>query len=117
LEKKIEERLYDFALRIIEIVRMLPKDMVAHEIGKQLLRSGTSIAANYEEAKGAFSREDFTYKIAISFKEARETNLWLRLLRDSKLTTGIDLDDSIRESTEIRNILGKSVSTAKKNKK
>ena len=84
---------------------------------RTLHRAGTSIAANYEEAKGAFSKEDFTYKIGISFKEARETNLWLRLLKDSGVMTVEVLDSIIQESEEIRNILGKSFSTARKKNK
>ena len=116
MEKNLENRLYDFALEIISLVRELPKEMVAQEIGKQLLRAGTSIAANYEEAKGAFSREDFAYKIAISFKEAREANLWLRLLKDSYIIEDKSLEAILQESVEIRNILGKSVSTARKKK-
>ena len=113
MKRSLDKRLYEFALKIINLVRALPKEMVAQEIGKQLLRSGTSIAANYEEAKGAFSKEDFAYKIGISFKEARETNLWLKLLRDSGITIDTNIIPILQESIEIRNILGKSVSTVK----
>jgi four helix bundle protein len=81
-----------------------------------LLRAGSSVAANYEEATGAFSREDFIYKVSVAFKEAKETNLWLRLLRDSGIATGNEIQRLIQESEEIRNILGKSVVTAKKKK-
>ncbi len=112
---KLRERFYGFALRVITLVRHLPKDMVAQEIGRKLLRSATSIAANYEEAAGAFSREDFIYKISIAFKEARETNLWLRLLKDTGFLMR-DVEELIRESESVRNILGKSVSTAKDRK-
>ena len=108
--------MYNFALRIISIVRALPKEVAGYEIGRQLLRAGTSILANYEEARGAFSKEDFVYKISICFKEARETTVWLKLLKDSGLIRGKEIDNAIQESEEIRNILGKSVSTAKKNK-
>lgn len=89
--KELRDRFYNFALSIIKFVRSLPKEMAAYEIGKQLLRAGTSIATNYEEATGAFSKEDFTYKISIAFKEAKEANLWLRLLKDS----GIVNDEEI----------------------
>jgi four helix bundle protein len=75
--KDLKDRLYDFALKIVLLVKNLPKEIAAYEIGRQLVKAGTSIAANYEEAKGAFSKEDFIYKISIAFKEARETNLWL----------------------------------------
>ncbi|MBI5328192.1 MAG: four helix bundle protein [Deltaproteobacteria bacterium] len=113
--EELGKRFYDFALRIIRLVRKLPKEIAANEIGRQLLRSGTSIAANYEEATGAFSREDFTYKLSIAFKETKETTLWLRLLRDSGIS-GDEIGDIIKESEEIRNILGKSVKTAKENR-
>ena len=86
------ERLYDFALRIIKLVRSLPKEMAALEVGRQLLHSGTSIAANYEEAAAAFSKEDFTYKLSIAFKESKEANLWLRLLRDSNLVQSQEVE-------------------------
>jgi len=114
--EELRERFYKFALEVIKLVRTLPKEIVAHEIGKQLLRSGCSVAANYEEATGAFSREDFIYKVSVAFKEARETNLWLRLLRDSAIAMEDNIRPLIKESEEIRNILGRSVSTAKKRK-
>jgi four helix bundle protein len=114
--EEMGERFYKFALRIVELVRKLPREMVAREIGRQLLRSGTSIAANYEEATGAFSKEDFIYKISIAFKEAKETTLWLRLMLDSRRVDEGEISEIIKESEEIRNILGKSVKTAQKNR-
>ena len=111
--KDLSERFYEFSLKIVKFVKTLPKNMVAYEIGRQLLRSGTSITANYEEAKGAFSTQDFIYKINIAFKEARETTLWLRLMNDSEIIEGEGINLLIHESEEIRNILGKSVSTAR----
>jgi four helix bundle protein len=112
--EELRKRFYDFVLEIVRFVRKLPKEMAAYEIGKQLINSGPSIAANYEEATGAFSKEDFTYKLSIAFKEAKETNFWLRLLRDSNIATGENIRQLVQESEEIRNILGKSVTTAKK---
>jgi len=100
--KKVDivERTYKFALRIVKLVRILPKETTGFEIGKQLIRSGTSIAANVEEAQGAFSKKDFIYKMQTSFKEARETNLWLRLIADSKLIGQSDeLESLIQESS------------------
>lgn len=95
---------------------MLPKETAGWEMGRQLIRAGTSIVANFEEARGAFSRDDFIYKISVSFKEARETNLWLRLIRDSDLIPRAKIEDLLKESAEIRNILGKSVRTARNNR-
>lgn len=112
-EINLTERLYNFALRIVLLVRKLPKEVAAYEIGRQLVRSGTSIIANHEEAKAGFSKGDFIYKINVAFKEARETNIWLRLLKDSKLLKEEIVNDLIKESEEIRNILGTGVKTAR----
>ncbi len=115
VETELSGRFYDFSLRVVNLVRSLPSEMATREIGKQLLRSGTSIASNYEEATVAFTKADFTYKISISFKEAKESNFWLRLLRDSKLSDSDELKALIQESLEIKKILGKSVKTARGN--
>ena len=118
-EKEIDlnKRLYNFALNIVLLVRSLPKEIAAYEIGRQLLKAGTSIAANHEEAKGGFSKEDFIYKINIAFKEAKETNFWQRLLRDSKILKDEQMRELLKESEEIRNILGTGVKTARRNNK
>lgn len=117
----IDERVYDFALRVIKLVRTLPKETAGREMGRQLLRSATSIAANIEKARGAFSKNDFTFpqdpnsdKMNTAFKEARESNLWLRSIRDSGLVGSTRMVGLVRESGEIRNILGAPVKTAKK---
>ena len=116
--RDIVDRTYKFALRIIKAVRILPRETVGFEIGRQLLRSGTSISANVEEAQGAFSKDDFIYKMQISFKEARETNLWLRLICDSTIVSEVnmkELKNLTQESIEIRNILATIVKNSKKN--
>jgi four helix bundle protein len=114
---ELRDRIYRFALRLIQFVRMLPREMAAYELGRQLLKAGTSVAANFEEARGGYSKEDFTYKMSLAFKEAKESNLWLRLIRDSGLSKGKEVEYLVKESQEIRNILGKSVSTAGKRDK
>ena len=83
-------------------------------LSKQVVRSGTSIGANVEEATAGQSRKDFISKMAISSKEARETNYWLRLLRYSQLCEGIDYIDLIKESEEIIKILTSIVKTSQK---
>jgi four helix bundle protein len=115
-EQKIDldGRVYNFVLRVIKLVRSLPKETVGREMGKQLLRAATSISANIEEARGGFSKSDFTFKMNTAFKEARETNLWLRLIRDSSLIGSTRMAGLVQESEEIRNILGVLVRTAKK---
>lgn len=114
--RELRERLYKFPLRIVKFVSSLPRNWVALEIGRQLLRSGTSIDADYEEACGAFSRADFAYKLNIAFKEAKESHYWLKLLHDSTISAGREMIDLIQESKEIRNILGKGAKTARKQK-
>ena len=112
---ELESRFYKFALNVIKIVNGMPKTTAGFEMGRQLFRSGTSIAANYAEAKGAYSTGDFTYKLSISFKEARETCLWLHLADDSSMLNG-EKKLLLAEAREIRNILGKSVKTLRMKK-
>ena len=80
-------------------------------MSKQLVRSGTSIGANVEEATAGQSRNDFISKMSIALKGARETNYWLRLLRDSGLCKCIDYSVTIKESEEIIKILTSIVKT------
>lgn len=87
------EKSYAFALRIVKLHLHLSKELKQFEVSSQILRSGTSIGANVEEAMGGVSKKDFINKLAIAYKEARETKYWLRLLRDSKIVE-IDLADS-----------------------
>lgn len=77
------EKSYAFALRIVDVAKHLQYDKKEYVLTKQVLRSGTSIGANVEEAAAGSSRKDFAAKLAIASKEARETRYWLRLLRDS----------------------------------
>lgn len=102
----IQDRVYQFALRTIRLMQHLPQRTEGFVFGKQLLRASTSIASNIEEAQGGFSKDDFIFKMSTAFKEARETNLWLRLIRDAGLVRPSQIGDLIQESTEIRNILG-----------
>lgn len=111
----IKDKTYQFALQIIHhYLKMQQQNEFV--LSKQLLRSGTSIGANVEEATAAQSRKDFISKMSISSKEARETNYWLRLLRDSKLCEDIDFTDLIKESEEIIKILTSIVKTSQKRK-
>ncbi len=82
---ELEQRTKKFALRVIRFVSGLPKGMVSDVLGRQLLRSGTSIGANYREANRAESRREFVHKISIAEKEAAETQYWLDLCLESGL--------------------------------
>ena len=109
-DNKIMELSFEFSLKIIELYKRLveKKEFV---LSKQLLRSGTSIGANVEEAIAAQSRRDFISKMAIASKEARETRYWLRLLDKSKLVD-IDYSEYLIGVEHIINILTKIVKTS-----
>jgi four helix bundle protein len=86
---------------------------VGKRIGDQLLRSGTSVGANYEEAQGAESKGDFAHKLQIALKEVRESNYWLRLLAKAGTLPPERLTELIDESTPLRAMLSKAAATAK----
>jgi four helix bundle protein len=109
-ESIVKHKSYDFALRIIKLCAWL-KDQKHFEIGTQLLRSGTSIGANVEEALAGQSRKDFLAKMSLASKEARETNYWLRLIRDSGMLNGDRIQAIIDESEELCKILTSIVKT------
>ena len=87
--------------------------MTCRCIGDQLLRSGTAVGANYEEAQGAESRTDFVHKLQIALKELRESNYWLRLLAEAEKMPLERLADIIDESKQLRAILSKALATTK----
>jgi four helix bundle protein len=87
------------------MVRRLPKDVAGHEIGRQVLRSGTSVGANVEEADAAESTGDMVHKLKISLKEAQESRFWLRTIRDSDLLVEKEVDALIQESDELVRII------------
>src|SRR5882762_7261833 len=82
---ELEERLVDFAVRIIKLTSGLPKTPAGKHIAGQILRSGTSPAPNYGEARGAESPADFVHKLGIVLKELNETSIWLRIIERSEI--------------------------------
>lgn len=102
-ENVVRDKSYSFALQVIALYSQLCKNG-EYVLSKQLLRSATSIGANVEEAQTAQSKADFVAKMSIASKEARETNYWLRLLRDSEICT-IDVEKLPGDSESIINIL------------
>ena len=113
-KQKIKERTYSFALEVIKLVKNLPYNTTTITLVRQLIRSGTSIGANVEEAQGASSKKDFINKINIAKKEARETRYWLRLINDAQIIKSINVDNLLREINEIVNILTAIVKTSEK---
>ena len=79
----LRQRIYRFVVEVVNLVKELPNTLIGNRIGGQLLDAGTSIGANFEEAIAAFSKADFTYKLATAKKEAYETHYWLRVIRDT----------------------------------
>ena len=106
----IRERTFRFALQIINTSERLPATRSGNILAKQLIRAGTSIGANAQEALAAHSRNDFIYKNSIALKEARETNYWLRLIKGANLSNCPELETLYVESDEIMRIFGAIVS-------
>jgi four helix bundle protein len=101
----IQERTFNFGVQIIKFVDKLPHTISGTELGRQLLKSGTSIAANMEEAKGAESRSDFIHKTNIAYKEARETHLWLGMIKAAWSLDSTEVIELYAESEELVRIL------------
>ena len=114
----LEERLIDFAVRIIRMSESLPRTKVANHISGQLIRCGTSPAPNYGEAQGAESKADFIHKMKVCLKELRETRVWLLMIVRAKLIKPVSkLNSLIQENNELISIFVTSVKTVKKAKK
>ena len=109
----LKERTRQFALRIIRLFRSLPRKPEARIIGNQLLRSGTSVGANYRAACRSRSRNEFIAKIGIVLEEADETVYWLELLRDAGIIRAEKLSALITEANELTSIFVASLRTAK----
>jgi four helix bundle protein len=107
------EKAYSLAVDIVKIHNLL-NSIKQYHISKQLLRSGTSICANIEEASAAASRKAFILKLTIASKEARETHFWLKLIRDSKTLEG-DIEKMIKRAHELVKLTTASVKTAQLN--
>ena len=110
---ELEERLIDFAVRIIKLSASLPKTAAGKHIAGQILRCGTSPAPNYGEARGAESGADFVHKLRIVLKELNETHIWLRIIERSQLLPKQQLTSISQENKELCRIFTASVKTAR----
>lgn len=115
-KKQFKKKIYHFTLRLMNFIDLLPKNRSCQIIGEQLLRSGTSIGANYIEAKASSSKRDFINFFHYSLKSTNESLFWLALLRDSKKADYKRTQELIDEVTEIGKILGASLLTLKNKK-
>lgn len=113
-ENIIQLKSFDFAIRIIKLHKFLTKNNKEYTLSKQLLRSGTSIGANIEEALAGSSRKDFIHKMTIALKETRETHYWIRLLNKADYVTDRQCELILQDCDEIIKILTKIIKSSKK---
>ena len=111
--RDLKQRTQEFALRVIRMVRVLPKSQESAVLGKQALRSATSVGANYRSAQRGKSKADFIAKLAIAEEEADETCYWLELIIDAELLPKDRMDPLLEEAKEITAILTAAGKTAK----
>ncbi len=111
----LRDRTKQFALRVVRLVSSLPKDMTAQVIGRQVLRSGTSVAANFREASRARSNAEFVAKLGIVEQELDETMLWLELLVESSIVPNHLLQDLHEEAEELLKIIVTSIKKTRSN--
>lgn len=102
----VQVKSYEFAVKIVKLYKHLCEDKKEYTLSKQLLRSATSVGANIEEAIGGQSRKDFYAKLTISYKEARETKYWLRLLTDTNYLTEEKSKPLLEDAEELLRIIG-----------
>lgn len=112
-KRNLRARTKTFALRIIRLYSSLPKTTVAQLIGKQMVRSGTSVGAHYREATRARSRAEFISKIEVALQELEETVYWLELLIEAGIINEVKLRELLQEAEELTSIFVSSVKTAK----
>ncbi len=113
-ENPVQVKSYAFAVRIVRLYQHLSEKKKEFVLSKQALRSGTSIGANVEEALGGQSRSDFVSKLAIAYKETRETCYWLRLLHDTGYLNNSEFESIYKDSEELLRIIGAIQITTKK---
>ncbi|HGY55114.1 MAG TPA: four helix bundle protein [Caldithrix abyssi] len=116
-ENVIQEKSYRFALRVIKLYKYLIEEKKEFVLSKQILKSGTSIGANIEEAIGGQSKRDFYAKLTLAYKEARETHYWLRLLRDSQFLESALAESLLDDCAEILKIIGSIQKTMRQKNK
>ena len=109
----ILERTEDYALSIIDLFRIIENDSVGKILGRQLLKAGTSVGANIEEAQGAQSKADFISKMSIAYKEVREASFWIRLIRKTILIPTTQAEKLLEETIEIAKILASILISSK----
>ena len=103
-KNNLEQRTFKFSVDVLKFLKTIKYSKENDVIRVQLAKSATSIGANYEEAQGAFSKDDFKYKMSICLREARESNYWLRLIQSIKISESENVKALIKESYELKSI-------------
>ena len=110
------QKAFGFSIRIVKLYKyLLQKDKSFEPLYKQLMRSGTSIGANVSEAQSAPTKKDFINKLSISLKEARESEYWIRLLKETEIINQQEYDSLIKDCDELERLLTSSIKTAREN--
>jgi len=109
----VQEKSYAFALRIVKLYQWVCLEKNEYVLARQFVQSGTSIGANVEEVIGGQSDKDFLSKMAIAYKETRETHYWLRLLHDSEFINDNTYQSIIQDCEEVSKIIGSITKTMK----
>ena len=112
-ENIVVQKSYDFSLKIVRLYKDLIEKKKDYVISRQILRSGTAIGSNVEEAIGGQSKKDFVAKLSIAYKEARETHYWLRILRDSDFMEKEQAEEFLKDCDELMRIIGSIQKTIK----
>jgi four helix bundle protein len=116
-ENVLRTKSFYFAVQIVELYKHLAIERMEFVLSKQILRSGTSIGANVEEAIGGQSEADFMSKLSIAYKEARETSYWLKLLHETNYIETAEARKYLELCDELQRIMGSSIKTIKTKKK
>src|SRR5574341_262479 len=104
--RNIQDRTFEFGVRIIRLVDRLPRTIAGMKIGQQLIESGTSVGANMQEADAAESKKDFVHKTGIALKEAQESRYWLRIIDAALFPDDAEVKALNREAYELSRVLG-----------
>jgi four helix bundle protein len=113
MANQLEKRLIRFAASIVSLTSKLPRTIQGRHVCAQILRSGTAVAANYGEARGAESRADFIHKLKVVHKELNETTIWLEVIAESRLLTVADITGIVAENRELCRIIAASIRTVR----
>jgi len=109
----IANKSFNFSVKIIKLYQQIQKEKKEYVLSKQILRSGTSIGANIEEAIGGYSKKDFAHKMSISYKETRETKYWLRLLHATKYIKPEEFKYLYQDADELAKMLFKIIKNSR----